>query len=37
MNGLQTALENFIGTDEINHGGDTQIDMYGLGKAVVNG
>lgn len=37
MNGLQAALEDFIGTDDINHRGDAQTDMYGLGKAVVNG
>jgi hypothetical protein len=35
--GLQAAIEDFIGTDTLDHAGASQIDMYGFEEAVANG
>ncbi len=37
LQGLQAALEDFIGTDTFDHAEASQIDMYGYEDAVANG
>jgi hypothetical protein len=37
MDGLQSALADFIGSDPVDHADPSQSDMYGYDEAVVNG
>ena len=37
MDGLQTALADFIGSDPMDHADPSQSDMYGYDEAVATG
>ena len=37
MDGLQSALAGFIGSDPMDHADPSQSDMYGYDEAVANG